>query len=106
MSEQIPHGSPEEVRAFIDSLRATGEEPTEAPPPAVPSEVVARRSISWPTDLDQRVKAAAEARGVSVSELVREWAELELTALGDDRPISRADALRALAGVRPLGGAA
>ena len=32
-----------------------------------------------------------------MSALVREWIELELTALQHDQPISRADALRALA---------
>ena len=41
-----------------------------------------------------------------MSALVREWIELELTALEHDQPISRADALRALASLRPLGGAA
>jgi hypothetical protein len=40
------------------------------------------------------------------STLVREWMELELSALEQDQPISRADALRALAALRPLGGAA
>jgi len=40
---------------------------------------------------------------VPMSTLVREWIELELTALEQDQPISRADALRALAALRPLG---
>jgi len=64
------------------------------------------RSLRLPTDLDQRVKAVAQARGVAMSALVREWIELELAALEQDQPISRADALRALASLRPLGGAA
>jgi hypothetical protein len=42
---------------------------------------------------------------VPTSTLVREWIELELTALEDDQPISRADALRALASLLPLGAA-
>jgi hypothetical protein len=41
-----------------------------------------------------------------MSQLMREWAELELAALENDQPISRADALRALAGVRPIDGSA
>ena len=47
----------------------------------------------------------SERRGVPTSTLVREWIELELTALEDDQPISRADALRALAALRPMGAA-
>lgn len=42
------------------------------------------------------------ARGPT-STLIREWIEPELTALDHDEPISRADALRALAGVRAVG---
>jgi len=33
--------------------------------------------------------------------LIREWIELELAGLEDDQPISRADALRAVAALRP-----
>jgi predicted DNA-binding protein len=62
------------------------------------------RSLRLPLDLDLRIKAVARARGVPASTLVREWVELGLTATEDDAPISRADALRALAGLRPLGG--
>jgi hypothetical protein len=40
-----------------------------------------------------------------MSTLVREWIELELAGLENDQPISRADALRALARLRPLGAA-
>jgi predicted DNA-binding protein len=63
------------------------------------------RSLRLPFELDQRLKAAAQRRGVPTSTLVREWIELELTALEDDQPISRADALRALAALRPMGAA-
>jgi predicted DNA-binding protein len=62
------------------------------------------RSLRLPLDLDQRLKTAAA--GVPTSTLIREWIELELTALDNDQPISRADALRALATLRPLGPAA
>jgi predicted DNA-binding protein len=63
------------------------------------------RSLRLPSELDQRLRDAAQRRGIPTSTLVREWIELELTALEDDQPISRADALRALASVRPLGAA-
>ena len=95
---------PEDVRAFMESLEfgadATEEE---LPPRSAPVMVV--RSLRLPFELDRRVKAAAERRGVPTSTLVREWIELELTALEDDQPISRADALRALATLRPIGAA-
>jgi predicted DNA-binding protein len=95
---------PEDVRAFMESVEL-GEDAAEdeLPPPGAPVMVV--RSLRLPVELDQRVKAAAQHRGVPTSTLVREWIELELTALEQDQPISRADALRALATLRPLGAA-
>jgi predicted DNA-binding protein len=59
-------------------------------------------SLRLPFELYQRLKAAAESRGATMGALLREWAELELAALEEDQPISRADALRALAGIRPF----
>jgi hypothetical protein len=91
----------------IDSLTADDTLPAALPPrPGGGDQVMVPRSVRWPLDLDQRVKAAAAARGLTMSQLMREWAELELAALENDQPISRADALRALAGVRPIDGAA
>ncbi len=90
---------------FMDSLTFGADAP--APPvPDAEHPVMVVRSVRWPLGLDARLKAAAQARGVSMSQLVRDWVELELTALENDQPISRADALRALASLRPLGGAA
>lgn len=94
----------EDVGPFLESLEFGGEVPDELPPPGSPVMVV--RSLRLPFELDRRLKAAAERRGVPTSTLVREWIELELTALEDDQPISRADALRALASLRPVGGVA
>lgn len=95
---------PEDVRPFMDGLTFS-EESAELPPaPTEPVMVV--RSLRLPVDLDQRLKRAARSRGVPMSTLVREWIELELAALENDQPISRADALRALAALRPLNGAA
>lgn len=67
-----------------------------------PSMVV--RSLRLPLELDQRIKAAAAARGLTFGALLREWAEFQLAELENDQPISRADALRALAALRPLTG--
>jgi predicted DNA-binding protein len=94
--------APEDVPAFMESLEFGAEAPEgELPPPAAPVMVV--RSLRLPVELDARVKAAAEQRGVPTSTLLREWIELELTALDRDEPISRADALRALARLRAVG---
>jgi len=60
------------------------------------------RSLRLPFELHERLKAAAQRRGVPTSTLVREWIELELAALEDDQPISRADALAPLAALRPM----
>jgi predicted DNA-binding protein len=95
---------PEDVRAFVESLEF-GADATEEELPPRGATVMIVRSLRLPFELDRRVKAAAERRGVPTSTLVREWIELELTALEDDQPISRADALRALASLRPIGAA-
>lgn len=92
---------PEDVSAFMDSLEIGPEVEDELPPPGAPVMVV--RSLRLPVELDGRVKAAAERRGVPTSTLIREWIELELTALDHDEPISRADALRAVSRVRAVG---
>ena len=94
----------EDVPPFMDGLRFSDE--TAEAPPVPDGAVMVVRSLRLPQDLDRRLKTAAEARGLPMSTLVREWIELELAALEDDQPISRADALRALAGLRPVNGAA
>jgi predicted DNA-binding protein len=91
--------------AFMDRLRF-GPDVEAPPPPDADHPVMVVRSIRMPLELDSRVKTAATARGLTVSQMLREWAELELAALEQDRPISRADALRALAALRPLSSAA
>jgi predicted DNA-binding protein len=93
---------PEDVPAFMESLRFGAEVPQDDLPPAG-APVMVVRSLRLPVELDARIKAAAQQRGVPTSTLIREWIELELTALDHDEPISRADALRALAQVRAVG---
>jgi predicted DNA-binding protein len=93
----------EDVPLFMDGPKFS--ETAELPPPAT-DPVMVVRSLRLPVELDQRLKAAAVGRGIPMSTLVREWIKLELTALEQDQMISRADALRALATLRPLGGAA
>jgi predicted DNA-binding protein len=108
MTELPQEDAPHEFRdmpTFMENLIFGADAP--APPvPDAEHPVMVVRSVRWSLDLDARLKAAAEARSVPVSHLVRDWIELELTALEHDQPISRSDALRALAAIRPLGGAA
>jgi len=85
----------------MDGLEFGGA-PGEVPPVVeVGEEPMVVRSLRLSLGLDRRLKAAAESRGVPMSTLIREWIELELAGLEDDQPISRADALRAVAALRP-----
>ncbi|WP_378730843.1 ribbon-helix-helix protein, CopG family [Nocardia brasiliensis] len=97
--------TPRGVDELMDSLVFDDAPVPEAdvPPPLTPGEdIMVVRSLRIPLDMDQAIKAEAQARGISMSELIRDWLAIELAALADDQPISRADALRALAGVRPI----
>jgi predicted DNA-binding protein len=84
---------PEELAPCLDDLRFS-EEPAQ-PPPRPGDAVMVVRSLRLPLEVDKRMKAAAAARNVPMSTLVREWIELELAALEQDQPISRA--------LRPVG---
>jgi hypothetical protein len=80
------------------------DEPAELPPALQPGEEVkVVRSYRIPLGLDQWLTEQAKARGTTNSDLVRELLELGRHTLETaDRPISLADAIRALATVRPL----
>lgn len=75
----------------------------EAPPRELadqPATVVT--SLRMPLELYERLKAAADRRGTTMAALLRGWAEMELAAEEDDRPISRLEAIRALTGIPPM----
>ena len=74
MSERSAHD--EEFEPFMEGLQFTAE-PAELPPPPGDAVMVVR-SVRLPVDLDLRLTAAAQARGVLTSTLLREWIELEL----------------------------
>src|SRR5690348_1775884 len=98
MSDTLPEN-------FMDHLTFTDESvpDDQVPPRLQPGEdVMVPRSVRWPLDLDQRIKAAAQSRGITMSQLMREFAEAGLAAMGDDQPISRAEVMRIVAGLRPL----
>ena len=59
---------------------AGGPEP-ELPPPGAPVSVVRPVRLSY--EVDAAVKAIAEARGVTVSALIREWVQSGLAAAGN-----------------------
>ncbi|MGH3735494.1 MAG: hypothetical protein ACRDT6_07715 [Micromonosporaceae bacterium] len=56
-----------------------------------------KTSIKLPLDLHRKVQAAATARDTGVSTLIREWIELGLSELDNDRQVSLADIRRAIA---------
>jgi predicted DNA-binding protein len=56
-------------------------------------------SMRLPYPLHQALRAYAEARGTTVTTVVRQWIELHLTA--DDKPIRLEDAVRVLAALPP-----
>jgi predicted DNA-binding protein len=98
MSDRLPDN-------FMNHLTFT-DEPVpddQVPAPLQPGEdVMVPRSVRWPLDLDLRIKAAAQSRGIPMSQLMREFAEAGLAAMSDDQPISRAEVMRIIAGLRPL----
>ena len=55
------------------------------------------RSVRLPVDTYERVRAAAEARGIGVTTLMRQWIEAGLADLDDSATVSLADVRRALA---------
>ncbi|WP_063046295.1 ribbon-helix-helix protein, CopG family [Nocardia pseudovaccinii] len=86
----------EEADEFLDSLTFDDDAPVpQLPGPDAPVTVL--RAVRIPVEMDQRIRHEAETRGVSMSDLIRDWLAIELAALNeDDTPISRADAQRAL----------
>lgn len=104
--QHYPGPTPEQVDALMDATDLVWEDvpEAEAPPEVAEDEVKEAsvvRSVRLPLDLDKRINAEAETRGVTRSELIRDWAYIQLSELSNDQPISRADALRALASIPP-----
>ena len=66
-------------------------------PPAPEAEPMVMRGVRLPVELDRRVRAATEAAGMPFSALVREWIELGLTELENDKTVSLSALRRAIA---------
>jgi predicted DNA-binding protein len=72
----------------------TPAEPIGVADPEVP---MVSRSVRLPLDTYERVRAAAEARGLGVTTLMRQWIEAGLADLDDSATVSLADVRRAIA---------
>jgi predicted DNA-binding protein len=81
------------------------DEPAELPPPPE-AEPMVMRGVRLPVSLDQRVRAAAAAAGIPFSALIREWIELGLTEMEDDKTIALSALRRAIAHATQTGHAA
>ncbi|MFI1912696.1 hypothetical protein [Nocardia sp. NPDC020380] len=98
MTDYPDHGYPhtaDEAKEFLADLTFDDDAPEpDLPGPDTPVTVL--RTVRLPFAMDQRIRAEAEHRGVSMSDLIRDFLVIELAMLDDDTPISRADARRAL----------
>lgn len=82
--------------AFLDSVaQAVAETPEN------PDDMLAGTSLRLTVGTLNRVKALAERKGVKPSALMRGWIEAQLSIAEDDHPISLAEAMTALATLRP-----
>lgn len=71
-------------------------QPVDLPTPDTEVPMVSR-SVRLPVDTYERVRAAADARGIGVTTLMRQWIEAGLADLDDSATVSLADVRRALA---------
>jgi hypothetical protein len=87
--------------AYVDTGETEDELLAKLPPvPEDVDDMLVVTSLRIPLSLNNRLKEYATAHGVKPSVLIRQWIELHLSA-DDDRPILLADAIRALASLRP-----
>ncbi|MCW3842686.1 BrnA antitoxin family protein [Micromonospora yasonensis] len=91
----------EAIKRFHDGGDAIAElidesQPAELPAPDTEVPMVSR-SVRLPLETYERVRAAAEARGIGVTTLMRQWIEAGLADLDDSTTVSLADVRRALA---------
>ena len=70
--------------------------PAELPVPDTDVPMVSR-SVRLPAETYERVRAAADARGLGVTTLMRQWIEAGLADLDDSATVTLADVRRALA---------
>ena len=74
-----------------------GDKPAAELPTPDSSVPMVSRSVRLPLDTYDRVREAAEARGLGVTTLMRQWIEAGLADLDDSTTVSLADVRRAIA---------
>lgn len=87
---------PAEEAAFLDSVAQAA-----AQTPENVDDMLAGTSLRLTVGTLNRVKALAERKGVKPSALMRGWIEAQLSIAENDHPISLAEAMTALATLRP-----
>ncbi|MGW0433174.1 hypothetical protein ACWDV4_11625 [Micromonospora sp. NPDC003197] len=85
------HDGGERLAELIDD-----SQPAELPTPDTDVPMVSR-SVRLPLETYERVRAAADARGIGVTTLMRQWIEAGLADLDESATVSLADVRRALA---------
>lgn len=75
-------------------------DPEDETPPGV---AVIIRTLRIPVALDMRLAVAADRRGIPTAALLREWIAHGVTEAEEDQPVSRAEAMELIAGLRPYG---
>ncbi|BCJ66322.1 MULTISPECIES: hypothetical protein [Polymorphospora] len=87
---------------YVDTGESEAELLAELPPVAEDvDDMLVVTSLRIPLSVHRRLREYAEAHGTRPSVLIRQWIELHLSTADEDRPIMLADAMRALAQLRP-----
>lgn len=79
---------------FTELIEASQQAELPTPDTDVP---MVSRSVRLPVETYERVRAAADARGIGVTTLMRQWIEAGLADLDESATVSLADVRRALA---------
>lgn len=89
---------------YVDTSESDAELLAQLPPAdgATDDDDLVVTSLRIPLGMQRRLKSYAQAHDTAPSVLIREWIELHLSTAEEDRPILLADAMRALAQLRPV----
>jgi hypothetical protein len=102
MTNQIPSGA-EEFAKWTQGVEFDFDAPTPTDLPGPddrPAEgIMVKRSVKWSSDLDDRLKEKAAAKGINQSELIRQYMEMGLAAEASGMVVNLADVYRVLATV-------
>ncbi|HET8657390.1 MAG TPA: hypothetical protein VFM55_00135 [Micromonosporaceae bacterium] len=86
------------TKALNQNLSGVIAEGSEANLPVPDTDVpMVSRSLRLPVDMDQRIREAAEARGIGATTLMRQFIEAGLAELDDSAVVPLADVRRVLA---------